>query len=232
MLAWMVASVGLSAYALWRRDWWMLACALPCVLLAGAEVTGWYPASPRMRLFARPAIVLAAVRFAEREVRWAWVGWVPGAVAVVWMGVTVAGYRTEPFENYAGAMAELRAKAGPGDLVLVHAGARQGFLLETAIEGWQREVTFGGTGWPCCARGRALEKSSEAAVRADLERMIPADYRGRVWLVYANRPLHWQYLGLDEGDLWRRAVWERGCPPAGYTDVGNAVVAPMECNSR
>jgi hypothetical protein len=59
--------------------------------------------------------------------------------------------------------------------------------------------------------------------------MIPAGFTGRVWLVFANRDLHWQYIGLDEGKLWRNTVWERGCPPGPYMDFGNLVLSPMEC---
>jgi hypothetical protein len=52
-----------------------------------------------------------------------------------------------------------------------------------------------------------------------------------VWLVYSNRALHWRYLGLDEGHLWRHVPWERGCPPAGYVDLTNVVISPADCNS-
>ena len=231
VLAWIGASVGFVWYALWRRDYVLLACALPCVLLAGAEAAGWYPASPRMRLFVRPCFVVAAAVILERELAFERLAWVPPVAALVMTIQGVAGYNADGVEDYPANIAYLREHAKPEDLVLVHADARQGFLLYSVIEKWDRELRFGSTGWPCCARGHGMPKSSEQSVRADLDRMIPAGFRGRIWLVYSNRPLHWKFLGLDEGDLWRRSVWDRGCPPAEYRDLGAIVVSAMDCKA-
>jgi hypothetical protein len=36
-------------------------------------------------------------------------------------------------------------------------------------------------------------------------------------------------VGLNEGDLWRKRVWEKGCPPGPYVAFKNLAVSPMEC---
>ncbi len=226
---WIAASVALTAYAAWERNYLLLACALPCVLLVLTEAARWYPASPRMRLFARPCFLVAVAMFAEDHLSRRWLGWASAAAAIAMAVGGVVTYSAIPLEDYPKAIARLLQRVQPEDIVLVHADARQGFVLYAAMEKWDRRVRFGETGWPCCARGRGIPTSSESSVRKDLERLLPQDFRGRVWLVYANRPLHWKFLGLDEGDLWRRQVWDRGCPPVDYEDVGNLVISPMNC---
>jgi hypothetical protein len=222
---WVAASVVMVLWAVWKKDWIVLACALPCLLLVGAELSGWYPASPRMRLFVRPCFVVGVALVVERLSAPLWSRFIASVIAVAVVVVAVVGFRAEPFEDYPAAVAYLRAHVGPGDILLVHPDARQGLLLY----GPDLPAHYANTGWPCCARGRAPVKSSEAAVRADLDTLIPADYRGRVWLFYGNRPLHWQYLGLNEGELWRKTLWDRGCPPGEYADLPNLVISPMQC---
>jgi hypothetical protein len=97
------------------------------------------------------------------------------------------------------------------------------------MTGWHPPAKYGSTGWPCCARARTPAKSTEAAVRKDLEDLIPPDFRGRVWLFYSNRPLHWDYIGLNEGELWRKLAWDRGCLPTYYLEFPNLVISPMQC---
>lgn len=232
VILWVAACAGLAVFAARKRDFLLLACALPGLLLVVAECSGWYPASPRMRLFARPCFLVGAAIFLEREVRWERAKWVAAAIAIGAALFAAVKYRPYAFEDYPANIAYLQKNVKPGELVLIHADARQGFELYSAIDGWEQERRYGDTGWPCCARGRAVVKSSEAAVRADLARLLPAEYRGRLWLVYANRPLHWKYLGLDEGDLWRRAAWDRGCEPTRYRDEGAIVISEMNCKSR
>ncbi len=228
---WIATSVALIAHALRKRNYFLLACALPCLLLVITEAAGWYPASPRMRLFVRPCFLLGTAMVLEEHLTFPWLGWAAPVAAVLLAVNGVAGYNADPFEDYPATMAYVKEHARPEDLVLVHADARQGFLLYTAMNHWDRPVQFGDTGWPCCARGREIQKPSERSVRADVDRLLPAGFRGRVWLVYTNRPLHWKFLGLDEGDLWRRSVWDRGCPPVDYRDVAGIVVSPMDCKS-
>jgi hypothetical protein len=225
---WMGAVAILTGRAVLRRKYFELACLLPCVLLIGAEFSGWYPASPRMRLFIRPCFILAAAMLLEEIASWKWLGWPAVLIAVM----TVVTHRSLPFEDYPAAVSYLREHVDPHDVLLVHSDARQGLLLYSAMSGWNPPVIYANTGWPCCARGRKPVRSTEAAVRADLAALLPADFKNRVWLFYAHRPLHWDYLGLNEGELWRKIVWDRGCPPVGYVALPNLVISPMQCGTQ
>ncbi len=145
---------------------------------------------------------------------------------IAWAAFAAFTYQAEPFENYPAAVAYLRQHIEPGDLLLVHADAREGFRFYSDMP-----AAYGSTGWPCCPRTHvaAPNSSTEAAVKTDLDRLVPRDFHGRVWLFYANRPLHWRYIGLDEGDLWRRTLWDRGCPPGEYVALPNLVISPAIC---
>ena len=225
---WTGAAVVLGVRAAMAKKTFELACLLPCALLIAAELTGWYPASPRMTLFVRPCFILAVVMFVNEQVSWRWLP----ALAVPLAVTAVFNYRSEPFEDYTAAVSYLRAHLAPEDLLLVHPDARQGLLLYSAISGWDSPARYAATGWPCCARGRTPVKSTEAAVRADLAKLLPAEFHGRVWLFYANRPLHWDYIGINEGELWRQIVWDRGCPPVEYVALPNLVISPMQCGGK
>ena len=226
---WIAATVFLTRRAVLRKKYIELACLLPCLLLLGAELTGWYPASPRTRLFVRPCFLLAAAMFLEEFVTWKWIA--PVAALGLAIG-TVATHRSEVFEDYPAAVSYLREHVAANDLLLVHPDARQGLELYSAMGGWNPPARYATTGWPCCPRGRTALKSTEAAVRADLAALIPSDFRGRVWLFYANRPLHWEYIGLNEGELWRKITWDRGCPPLEYVALPNLVISPMQCGAN
>lgn len=228
MWLWGAAVALLTARAVRTSRWLELACLLPCVLLVGAELSGWFPASPRMRLFIRPCFLLAAAMFLETVFSRRWLAVLGAAVAIA----TVATHRSEPFEDYPATVSYLREHVQSGDLLLVHPDAVQGLRLYSAMAGWVPPAAYANTGWPCCLRGRTPARSTEAAVRADLAKLIPADYRGKVWLFYANRPLHWDYIGLNEGELWRKLTWDRGCPPADYIALPNLVISPMQCVGR
>jgi hypothetical protein len=167
--------------------------------------------------------------FLEEYAQWKWLA----PVAAIGLAVTALWtYRSEPFEDYPAAVAYLREHVASNDLLLVHPDARQGLELYSAMAGWNPKARYGTTGWPCCLRGRTPVQSTEAAVRADLEASVPSDFKGRVWLFYANRPLHWQYIGLNEGELWRKVLWDRGCPPGEYVALPNLVISPMQCGPR
>ncbi len=222
------------------REWIQIVCLLPCILLVAAELTGWYPASARTRLFLRPCLLLlAAVTFDGVLARWPRVQSVlaralpVAAVALVLGGVYTQfrAHADDPFEDYAGAVDYLRAHVQPNDLLLVHASARQGFQLYAAIDGWDAPAVYGETGWPCCRRtaNAPPHSATPQAVYHDLAAKVPDGFRGRVWLVYSTRPEHWNYVGLDEATLWRSHLWARGCPPGPYIELPNLGISPMDC---
>jgi len=139
-------------------------------------------------------------------------------------------------EDFAAAVRFLQQRVKPGDLLLVHACCKEGFLLYSKMEDWNPpQVLYGDTGWPCCARGKDARPgiSTGSAVTGDLDAKIPRGYSGRIWLLFTTRPTHWSYVGLDEGEIWRKHLWERGCPPGPYLRFENLAVSPMDCvNAR
>jgi hypothetical protein len=217
-----------------------LICALPGLLLAAASASGWYPATPRTWLFLLPCLVMLIAMLADELLR----RW-PRLAVIVWIGAALipvaAGWRQVhqhrnlPEEDFAGAVQFLRQHAAPSDLLLVHPSVKEGFELYAAMDGFaQPQPMYGATGWPCCVRDHLAppHSSSRQAVIDDLESKIPKTFSGRVWLVYSSRPTQWDYVGLDEGNLWRSQVWAMGCPPEQFVAFTNVAISPMVCSFR
>lgn len=237
----------MAVYAGWRmtkgmtwREWTLAICLLPCALLLLAEVSGWYPASPRTRLFLRPCFLLALALIADDLLVWVADRWRQAQVAVTLAAVVVMGWglrkhftegRGRPTEDYIAAIHFLHRNVAPGEVLLVHPAAREGYRLYTELENWRPPVIYGNTGWPCCAREHAAgpRSSSEEAVKQDMDTKIPGGKPLRIWLLYPSRGTHWEYTGLNEGDLWRRLLTERGCQPGKSADPLNLVLLEMEC---
>jgi hypothetical protein len=225
-----------------RRNWPMIICLLPCLLLAASGALRWYPVIHRTRLFATPCVTLAAMMTVEDLLR-RWSNRAAIDVLALALAFGLAGYvaslqvierRAVPEEDFAAAVRFLESHVRSGDLVLVHACCKEGFLLYSAMDAWNPpRVLYGDTGWPCCARGKDARPglSTERAVIADLDAKIPRGYSGRIWLLFTTRPTHWSYVGIDEGELWRKHLWERGCPPGPYLRFENLAVSPMDCVS-
>jgi hypothetical protein len=218
-----------------------MVCVLPCLLLAVSGALSWYPVSHRTRLFALPCLALLVAMVVEDAARRVLTPAVETAVLAIAVGFAAAAVanqviqqRDRPEENFAAAVPFLERHVAPGDLLLVHAASKEGFLLYSAMNGWHSNAIFGDTGWPCCVPGKdgRPRVSTERAVLADLDSKIPSGFSGRIWLLYSTRPTHWSYVGLDEGNLWRKHVWERGCPPGPYLRFENLAVSPMNCAAQ
>jgi hypothetical protein len=212
-----------------------------CVLLFASELLGWYPASPRTQLFVRPCFLLLLAMNVEDLVTFA--RWrqrpvdaivILAAAMVMFLGVRKQFHegRFQPEEDMSGAVRYLRKNVGPSDLVLVHPSLREGFLLYTAIQGWTaKPVIYGDTGWPCCPRGRraGVDISTPEKIRRDLDAKVPRDFHGRIWLFYTNRPLHWDYVRVEDSKLWQNYFWSRDCRPELYIRFANLGLTPMAC---
>ena len=245
----MIAAVAFCAVAAARiafnRDRVSILLLTPCVLLFASEVLGWYPASPRTQLFVRPCFLLLLAMNVEDLVTF--MKWRRGLVdAVVILATAVVMFlgvrkqfhegRFQPEEDMSGAVRYLRKNVGPSDLVLVHASLREGFLLYTSMlgttQGWTaKPVIYGDTGWPCCPRGRpaGVDISTPEKIRRDLDAKVPHDFHGRIWLFYTNRPLHWDYVRVEDSKLWQNYFWSRDCRPELYIRFANLGLTPMTC---
>ncbi len=224
-----VFSIAAGVWSAWRRNWMLFVATVPCVLLAAANAMHAYPDTSRTRLFALPCFLLGAAIVAQHLVRWrhigtvAWVVLIAAGSQAAWK--QVSEHRNQAEEDYAGAVQYLRGHVAPADLLLVHASLIEGFKLY-----WpDSHAMFGDTGRPCCGRGQFTRLSSRQAVVEDLDQKIPKGFSGRLWLVYSTRDTHWNYVGLDEGKLWRNHVWDKGCPPGPYLAFANLAISPMDC---
>lgn len=216
--------------AVYRHSWIQIAALMPCLLFAVADLLRLYPAEPRSRLFLLPCFLIVAALAAEDLFGWLIrstphpdriAGFAGAAIALLVVGLGVdAGrkqlrdQRNRPEEDYENAVRVLRQQVAPRDLLFVHASVREGFRLYAAMEGWHdSHAVFGSTGGPCCARNRnEMPKSSSAkTVYADVDRMLPRGFSGRVWLLYSSRRTHWDYIGNDESKLWRNRLEQLGC---------------------
>jgi len=230
-----------AARIAFNRDRASILLLTPCVLLFASELLGWYPASPRTQLFVRPCFLLLIAVNAEDLVtstRWRR-GLVDAVVILATAVVMLLGVRKQfhegrfqPEEDMSGAVRYLRRNVGPSDLVLVHPSLQEGFLLYTAMQGWTaRPVIYGDTGWPCCPRGRQAgpDISTPKKIRRDLDSKIPSDFHGRIWLFYTNRPLHWDYVRVEDSVLWNDYFRNRDCRPELYIRFANLGLTPLIC---
>jgi hypothetical protein len=217
-----------------------MVCVLPCLLLAASRLMGLYPISHRTRLFVLPCLALLAAMILEDFVprlKTPPMQWALLALALGFAGLAITNQITQhrdlPEEDFAAAVPYLKTHVAPNDLLLVHAASKEGFLLYAAMDGWKSTALFGDTGWPCCVPGKEGRPgtSRPEAVLQDLDSKVPMGFTGRVWLFYSTRPTHWTYVGINEGDLWRKHLWERGCPPGPYVKFENLAVSPMDCVS-
>jgi hypothetical protein len=235
-----------------RRHKWLrleALCGFPCLLLLVCSNLSLYPVNERMSLFLLPAVVLLGlmglqliVEFLQLRMRRVVLMPVADILLVCVTLLAISGSilkqplaaQNIPLEDMESAMRFLRADVHAGDLVWVHASVSEDFKLYRRMAGWNGPpVQFGNTGWPCCPRGIAAVKGTgrEADVRNDIDRAIPMNFRGRVWLVYTTRPEHWEFVGIDESRILNDLFRERGCrrvPAPFFHGIG---VGIFDCES-
>jgi hypothetical protein len=232
--------VALVSLGIWKRSSLILMCSSPILLLAASAALGWYPAEPRTALFALPCVLLLLGMLVEEAVRrWPRLRITPliwiaaGALPLIAGWRQVRDHRNLAEEDLDGTVTYLQQHASRSDLLLVHPSVKESFELYATMNRYSGpQPVYGATGWPCCVRGHLgpPRDSSRESVIADLARNIPKSFTGRVWLVYSSRPTQWDYVGLDEGNLWRSQVWAMGCPPEEFVALANVALSPMRCS--
>jgi hypothetical protein len=223
------------------REWTQIVCVLPCILLAVVGAFGWYPMSYRTRLFLFPCFLIPALMGLEDLAALFFRNSAANAAAGLALAVAVVfGIRSEvhshpdrPKEDVDGAVRFLQRTVAAGDLLIVHPSVGESFRLYAAMHGWtSAPVRYGDTGWPCCPRGKIARPgiSTRQAVIADLDRMVPPGYSGRVWMLYTIRPTHWDWVGLDESNVWRDHFTDRRCAmPKPYLLFENLAITFAVC---
>ncbi len=215
------------------RSWTIFIALLPCLLLAAANALEWYPNSPRTRLFVLPGFFLAATIAADKllgrrraGVTAAWITTVVFIAAALWNQVEER--RNRPEEDLAGAVRYLRRNVKPSDRILVHASVKEGFKLYTRMQGWDHPpAIYGETGYPCC---RPVAATIRRTVLDDIHDKMPRGFDGRIWVFYSTRPAQWDYIGVDEGQFWRRYLVENGCSGGPTVEPPDLDISAFDCS--
>ena len=74
--------------------------------------------------------------------------------------------------------------------------------------------------------------STEAAVRHDFDSGFPANLDSKIWLPDTTRRIHWEFVSLDESEITKRILIERGClqtPTPGFHSIG---ISSFNCSDR
>ncbi len=233
-----------------RRRWLELQalCVTPCLLLLIGDWFSWYPLTRRTSLFLLPFIVLLLAsslqlmsyfllsRFHKHWLKMLLDAAVLGVILLMLAGVvrrTPLAISKIPIEDIDSAVLFLRGHVQSGDVLWVHASCSESFKLYARMRGWQgATVKYGQTGWPCCARGVFNYTSSEKLVRDDFSSVIPDAFSGRVWLLYTNRFYHWQILGVDEREIMKTILREKGCSETQTPVFHNVGVSSFNCKEH
>ena len=236
------------ALACSRRGRWLEVqafCGGPCLLVCMANYFSLYPMTARTELFLLPFLVVLLIAdlqlVAVYLLRVDWVRRRSLAVILIAASVVlVAGARriesysrTLPEEDTASAVAFLRDDVRSEDVLWVHASASEPFRLYAQVLNWTDPPTvYGNTGWPCCPRGVAALKNSstEAAVRRDFDSTISSDRRGKIWLLHTTRPAHWAFVGLNEAEMVKDLLRERGCTEGATPAFSGVGVSAFDCS--
>jgi len=214
-----------------QRKWLVIQilCGTPCLLVVIASLFSWYPSTARTCLFLLPyvaLIVMADVQQTSDFILQRWTRcWLTSVFDIALVGLTLAIAVTatkanylrsldQPPEDLNSAVSYLNEHVQPNDFLWIHPSVEEGFKFYKQVVGWKGQTAeVGHTGWPCCPRGVvALRgRGTEAAVRSDVEQRIPVGVWRKIWYFYTTRKAHWDFVGLDESQVTRNVLLERGC---------------------
>jgi hypothetical protein len=229
-----------------RRKWFELQvfCLTPCVLLMISDRFSWYLFTERTSEFLLPFVIVLIV--SSLQLIYLFTTSIRRYPLRVLLDISLLGmvvltihasrhtYLDAPREDVDGAVVFLGANVHPNDFLWVHASCSEAFRLYARMDKWQdAPVTYGHTGWPCCARGisNASDTFGEALVRDDFGGKLPVDFQGRVWLLYTLRAGHW-FNKPDEPLFMRRILRERGCVELQTPAFTNIAVGSFECRGH
>jgi hypothetical protein len=212
---------------------------LPLLLAIAAERLGLYPVVPRTALFLLPSLSLALAgsiwailmrlnrfHFAANPILLAACAW-----------ICVQGFRAAPpvltVEHLDEAFTELYSRYQPGDTIYVHASVSEGFRLYSRVRGLDaQKVLWGNTSAACCPRGRSHPRGAtkQSDVQADLNRLFPANPKGRLWTVWTDRQEHWIWIDFDDRQLIADYLSNQGCKTKPTIPFGSVGLNLYSCN--
>lgn len=234
-----------------RRRWLEVQaiCAIPPLLLSICNALSWYPRVDRTSLFVLPALALLLMcnlqlvaHFAINRFRRDWLRpLLDVALVCVTLLMVERALANNPIsalnmptEDVAAAVSFLRSNVQRGDILWVHASCSESFKLYVKMTSWSdAPARFGHTGWPCCPRGiHVMGSATEEDVSNDLDRGIPSNFSGRVWLLYTKRIVHWKFVGIDEPQIMDAFFRQRGCLQKPTPLFHNMGVSAFDCKSN
>jgi hypothetical protein len=224
-------------------------CAIPCFLLSICSALSWYPRVDRTSLFVLPALVLLLMgnlqlvaHFAINRFRRDWLRpLLDVALVCVTLLMVERALANNPIsalnmpaEDVAAAVSFLRSNVQRGDILWVHASCSESFKLYAKMTSWSdAPARFGHTGWPCCPRGiHVMGSATKGDVSNDLDRGIPSNFSGRVWLLYTERIVHWRFVGIDEPQIMDAFFRAKGCLQKPTPLFHNMGVSSFDCKSN
>lgn len=222
-----------------------LAGALPLACALAAGILGLYPVLdyPRMLLFALPSVALLLGQSAgvlltplihsqayQRGLRVS----IFGACIAVVVASQVAFFRyPRPAEENRPAMAFVKSRLDPGDLLFVHGGMYEPFKYYRTGLGFHPEYLYiGNEQWPCCATGD-LKEATSPSVKGFESDLLEAARRARghgLWLLFpAGSAGHWSAGFRDEIQATSTILIGGGCGRELRRLFGQTLVESYSC---
>jgi hypothetical protein len=222
-----------------------LSGALPLACALGAGALGLYPVLdfPRMLLFALPSTALLLGESADvllissihsrahqTGLRVTVVG--TCVVAVVASQVSFLRY-PRPAEENRSAMAFVKSRLDPGDLLFVHGGMYEQFkYYRTALGFHPEHIYIGNKQWPCCATGDR-EEATSTSVKDFESDLLEAARRAKghgLWLLFpAGSMGHWSALFREKIQAASMVLLGGGCQRASRRLFGQTLVESYSC---
>ncbi len=217
-----------------RRHWphpsvFLPVFAIICIATAAtADFLSVYPNGERTGLFTLPLAILLLIRgtqssflFVTRFVHIPRLRSLPALLSfallaclsfLVWQRVNAKdGFLIEDFKSSIGF---LKSSAAPADAIWIQGSAAEAYRYYANLLHWEPQHTqVANLGWGCCPRNRPTlpSRSLSSDIQNELEQRLQAPLPGRIWLLYTDRPTHYQFLGFDERLLLRNFFTNRHC---------------------
>jgi hypothetical protein len=218
------------------------ALPLACALAAGA--LGLYPVLdfPRMLLFALPSValllgqstdvLLTPLIHSQAHQPGLRVTVVGVCIAAVAASQVIFLRYPRPAEENRPAMAFVKSRLDPGELLFVHGGMYEQFKYYRTALGFYPEHLYIGNEWPCCATGDRKEATSPSVkgMESDLLEAARRARGHRLWLLFpAGLVGHWSAAFRDKIHAASTILIRGGCKQEVRRLFGETLVESYSC---